>query len=275
MVRQMSEQETIAKVKMPGTRVSLAHDLAQLGVAPGMTLLVHSSLSALGWVCGGPVAVIQAFMDGLTPEGTLVMPAHSGDYSDPAEWANPPVPVAWHAAIRETMPAFDPRLTPTRMMGAIAEAFRTWPGARRSDHPSVSFAAWGRYAETVTAGHELDYSLGEGSPLARLYELDSRVLLLGVGYDCNTAFHLAEYRAPAARETAAGAPTRGDGGRAWRTYRDIETDAEPFAEIGRAFEQAGHVRIAAVGAAKARFFSLRAAVDFAQAWLGQHVRCTD
>ena len=74
----MSEADTISRVEMPATRAGLVDDLRRLGVRPGMVLLVHSSLSALGWVVGGPVVVIQALQDVLTPDGTLVMPAHSG-----------------------------------------------------------------------------------------------------------------------------------------------------------------------------------------------------
>src|SRR5712691_1567855 len=72
----MSEQRLIQQTSSPRTRESLAHDLCALGVEAGMTLEVHSSLSTLGWVCGGPVAVVQALMDVVTETGTLLMPTH-------------------------------------------------------------------------------------------------------------------------------------------------------------------------------------------------------
>ncbi len=226
----MNEADAIARAgDAPRTRDSLAEDLRRLGVETGQIVLVHSSLSALGWVCGGPVAVIQALEDVLGPEGTLVLPAHSGDYGDPERWQNPSVPENWKPIIRASMPAFDPHRTPTRQMGAIAECFRTWPGARRSAHPQVSFAALGPHAAFITSGHTLDDSLGDHSPLARIYDLEGRVLLLGVRYERNTSFHLAEYRGlPDAARIPRGAPILETGERVWTTFTDLDLGGDLF-----------------------------------------------
>ena len=149
----MSEKEIVQKTEVPATVESLQADLRALGVKPGMVVLVHSSLSAMGWVCGGSVAVIAALQKALGSSGTLVMPAHSPGLTEPSGWESPPVPESWWPVIREHMPAYDPELTPTRSMGIIAETFRKQKGVLRSAHPQVSFCACGPQASRITNNH--------------------------------------------------------------------------------------------------------------------------
>lgn len=263
----MPESDAVARADMPRTRESLAGDLRRLGLEAGTTVLVHSSLSALGWVVGGPVTVVHALMDVITPKGTLAMPTHSSDNSEPAHWRNPPVPSEWWPVIRESMPGYDPRVTPTRSMGRIVDAFRAWPGVRRSAHPAMSFAAWGRYAETIANDHAPDYALGERSPLARVYDLNGWVLLLGVGFGNNTSFHLGEYRIEKRSEIEQGAAVQEGGRSVWRVYKDIELNDDVFPEIGAAFEGTGAVKRGLVGSAQGLLFPQQPAVDFAAEWL--------
>ena len=260
----MTERDVVAQTACPRTREDLAADLRRLGVAAGSTLLVHCSLSAMGWVIGGATAVIQALRDALTERGTLVMPAHSADLTDPAGWMAPPIPASWHAQVRAVMPAYDPATTPTRGMGTVAEQFRTWPGVRRSLHPAFSLTAVGPEAERIVRHHALDDPFGEASPLGRLYELGASTLLLGVGFERCTALHLAErrtwpYRAPVEE----GSPMMVEGARRWVRYSVPPLDAGPFPAAGQHLVEAGLVAAGMVGSAECRLLLVRDAVDAA------------
>ena len=144
----MPEGQVVHKTETPVTVESLQADFEALGIEKGMVLLVHSSLSAMGWVCGGPVAVIIALQEVLGETGTLVMPTHSTDLSEPSQWGNPPVPESWWQTIRETMPAYDPDLTPTRSMGKIAETFRKQKGVP-PQHASTEFVLCKRSSSII------------------------------------------------------------------------------------------------------------------------------
>lgn len=156
------------------TRRRLAAELQKLGVRRGGVLLVHSSLSSLGFVPGGPAAVIAALRGTLGPDGTLMMPAHTW------EWMN------------RGLRVFDARSTPG-CVGAIAEAFRQTAGVRRSLHPTHSVAAAGPRATEMLDGHETaETPCGTGTPYAKLLEAGGQILFLGATLDSNTAFHCME-----------------------------------------------------------------------------------
>ena len=268
----MREGQVVRNTKTPATVESLQTDFKALGIKTGMVLLVHSSLSALGWVCGGPVAVIIALQEVLGETGTLVMPTHSTDLSDPSQWENPPVPESWWQTIRETMPAYDADLTPTRSMGKIAETFRKQEDTFRSTHPQSSFCARGPHASYIISDHALAFGLGENSPLARIYDLQGFVLLLGVEHSNNTSLHLAEYRATFQTKyiVQEGAPISRSSSRVWTPFEDISVDASDFDRIGEDFlgTDAGKVvRRGKVGIANCQLMPQRNIVDFAVDWL--------
>ncbi|CAI6080624.1 aminoglycoside N(3)-acetyltransferase [Cohnella sp. JJ-181] len=263
----MSEKDIVERTRRPNTVSSMQIQMQELGVREGDILLVHSSLSRMGWVCGGPQAVIQALLSAVGAEGTIVMPAQSGDWSDPSEWQNPAVPASWVETIYREMPAFDPALTPTRGMGRIAELFRSWPGSLRSAHPQVSFAAHGRQAAYIVGEHPLTPQFGESSPLGRLYALDAKVLLIGAGYDSCTCMHLAETRLPGMPRKRMGTAVLMNGVREWRWFEDFAYDADDFARIGIPFDKSGHVASGRIGEAECRLFGVRQAADAAERWL--------
>jgi aminoglycoside 3-N-acetyltransferase len=255
---------------LPVTVATITQGLERGGVGAGDVLEVHSSMASMGWVCGGEQAVIEALMALVTVDGTITMPAHSTQLSDPATWRRPKIPGAWVDRVRAELPAWDRALTPTRWMGRVAEMFRLLPGVVRSDHPHSSLAAWGRHAADICARHPLTQSLGDESPMARLYDLDAKVVLIGVGQENNTALHLSESRATwlGKSDFRAGAPMMVEGRREWVEFDDLEFDSSDFAEVGRAFDQQTRlIRHTRIGTAPVQVMPMRALVDFGVTWM--------
>lgn len=243
--------------------------LKSAGVKPGQTIMVHTSLSSFGFICGGAQVVIEALMECVGEEGTLMMPTQSWKNLDPEAGVHWEEPKEWWQTIRENWPAYNKEITPTNTMGAVAEMFRKWPGTLRSDHPARSVAAWGKYAQYLTENHDLSNIFGDGSPIGKLYELDGYVLLMGVGYDKNTSIHLADARSEyfskhLCMESSA---MLVDGKREWVSYPTLYVDGEDFTEIGEAFEALGKTKRVSLGNGNICFMRQRELVDFAVNWI--------
>jgi len=156
------------------TRLEILNALRGAGVREGDSLVVHSSLRALGPVDGGAEAVIDALLDAAGQTGCVAMPTFN--YSRPA------------------VELFDARETPGRT-GLLTELFRKRPNGLRSDHPSHSVAAIGRRAAEFLADHPKRGAFGLDSPLDRVAAAGGFVLLIGVSHLSNSTVHVGETHA--------------------------------------------------------------------------------
>lgn len=156
------------------TRGDVADGLGTLGIVRRDLLLVHSSLSSFGHVEGGADAVIDALLEAVGEEGTVVVPTHTWD------------------RVGAGNPTFDVRGTPSGV-GRITEVFRRRPQAHRGLHPTHSCAALGPLKRELMEGHETQVTpCGSKSPYQRAMELGGKIVFLGVTLRVNTSFHALE-----------------------------------------------------------------------------------
>lgn len=151
------------------TAREIVNDLRSLGIPKSANLVIHSSLSSMGNIAGGANTVIEALLEVIGEEGTLVMPA----------FTFPPDSV------------FDPKTTRSTV-GLIATTFRKRSGVLRSLHPTHSVAASGPLARHFVDGHPNATALGVDSPLHRLALAGGQILLLGVRHTSNAMIHVGE-----------------------------------------------------------------------------------
>lgn len=173
---------------------ALAEQLRALGLEEGATVLVHTSLRAIGPILGGADGLLQALLSVLGDTGTLMVPAFSWATVDPASWNNPPPPEKL-PALQALVVAFSPVTEMNPSLGVFPRIVHRAPGALRSCHPSTSFVALGGRAGELVAKQNVNRAFGPDGPLGKLAELDGWVLLLGVDFRSATSVHCAEDRA--------------------------------------------------------------------------------
>lgn len=145
------------------TEAKLTRAIAQLGMPDGAVICVHSMLSGLGYLVGGPEMVIRA-IQGAVPGCTIMMPTFPFSGS------------AWDYL--QTDPVYDRDKTPSKS-GLLTETLRNMPGALRSFHPTHPCVALGPKAQYLIDGSENSITpFGDDSTYGRFSSLDNAFLLL-------------------------------------------------------------------------------------------------
>ena len=151
----------------------LKGQLESMGLKGDETILIHSSMKAIGVVDGGADTVLDAWME-YFKDGLLLLPTHT-----------------WKT-VNADNPVYNPYTTPS-CVGLLTNMFMKRDGVIRSLHPTHSMSGYGKNAAEYLAGEEYNNTpCTPGGCYDRLKEVGGKVLLVGVGHERNTYIHSVE-----------------------------------------------------------------------------------
>lgn len=176
------KNKRLAAAKRKGiqyTKADLIHAFQSIGIQQGDVMLVHSSLSALGYVENGPKDVVDALLEVVGKDGHLLMPNSPND--------------SFQLEYIRTLKEFDVNNAPSAL-GAISECFRKYPNAIRSAHPTEPVSCIGKNASYFVDDHFGSITpYGSNSPFYKVSEQQGKILYLGVTLDnAGTNLHTLE-----------------------------------------------------------------------------------
>jgi aminoglycoside 3-N-acetyltransferase len=160
------------------TQKQIEEVLMNVGLKSGNVVMLHSSLSKIGFVQNGAETLINAFLQVIGEGGTLTMPAF------PA--------IGFNYDYLKSNPLFNINSTPSKT-GIVTEVFRKMKGVKRSLHPTDSVCALGPQSDFITNTHFNQLTpYNANSPFYKLCELNAKIVLLGVDFNSLTNLHTLE-----------------------------------------------------------------------------------
>ncbi len=175
------------------TKKELKDIFKKVGIKTGMKVMVHSSLSKLGYLVNGAEDIIDALLEIISlKKGTLFIPTHSGQLTNPIYWKIGGFNAKEKKKIKKNINFFNAKKTIPANRGLISRVILSYKGVKRSSHPLNSTACIGKKSKYYTSNHNLHSPEGYQSPIGKLYKDNGHILLIGVNFDKITALHLAE-----------------------------------------------------------------------------------
>ncbi len=175
MKRRPSPETVISKQR-------IISDLENMGIRKGDHVALGISLKSIGYVEGGPEAFIDALLESVGPDGTIMMNTHTKFFRPTSRVKG-----------GKTRYIFDFRSTKA-VTGIVPETFRHRGNAIRSRHPTSSVAALGKHAKYLTEDHD-EHTANSFLPYSRLADIDGKYLAIGIGDRLVGFRHEAQYNA--------------------------------------------------------------------------------
>lgn len=186
--------DLISKTKKPLTKYDFIDAYKTLGIKSDSYLEVHSSTSAFGYIVNKEYDICDSLIETVT-KGVVIMMGHTGEFSDPSEWVNPPVPKEWHSLINQYRKPYDKDLFIPERIGKVAMLFSRYKNVERTNHPTQSMSVLNNTGDPTWLIHDLD-DIKMENPLAKLAKSKGKILFIGTDFDSCTSIHLTEHMSP-------------------------------------------------------------------------------
>jgi aminoglycoside 3-N-acetyltransferase len=178
-IRRINRVKVLKKEQPSISKSIIIKDLLKAGITKGDCVLLHSSLKSIGYVEGGPNAVIDALIEVITSSGTLVLPTY-------------PVQGSMLKTCLNKDYVFNMERN-TTTIGILPTAFLKYRDVIQSIHPTHSMSAIGKNAQTITECHHIgNKTYGEKSPWAEIIKLNGKILGVGISLAWHTIYHHVE-----------------------------------------------------------------------------------
>lgn len=243
------------------TKEDFKSAMIRLGVKKGMLLYVSASMEPFRYVVGGAQCVIEALMELVGYDGTIVMAAPTRHLCDPIELNV--VPRDRIDEARKNALPFNKKLSIPSGVGEIPIQFMRNEAVLRSNHPMVSFLAWGKYAKLIVEKHPLHFGMNQESPLGKIKDYNGYVVTIGNDYEDCEIFHLAQYMTMKCPIRIYSCPIEKSGATGWIQILDLELNQDGYNEIGKKMEERHLVKSTYLGNTTCRFFSAKVAQETA------------
>lgn len=186
--------DLIDKTKSPITKADFINAYKELGIKSDSCLEVHSSVSSLGYIINKEYDICDSLLETVT-DGVVIMMAHNGEFSDPSEWINPPVPKEWHQLINDKRRIFDKDLFIPERVGKVAQLFCKYKSVTKTNHPITAMSVLNNTKDKNWLNHDLD-ERKMVNPLFKLMENEGKILFIDTDFTSCTSIHLTEHLSP-------------------------------------------------------------------------------